>query len=138
MADAHDFERPAGERYLFPHVEPSTTPDGGPEAVGAIRHNIRYLHRHLLGERLVDNDRELEATYQLFRRIWGKGHQRIQDEHRGDKLISQCQGEMLDSARTTQSAPGRPSDVSDVRLRLLVRLTHPDTTRALPWIAAIF
>lgn len=48
---------------LFPSVDETTVPPAG-EA--AIRDNIVFLHRHLLGEDLVSDSAEVDATYQLF------------------------------------------------------------------------
>jgi hypothetical protein len=87
MAPARDFARAVEERLLFPHVEPSTTPANGEEA---IRKNIRYLHRRLLGERLDPGDEAGNATYQLFRDIQEAGRQNIGDG-KNRSLMSQCQ-----------------------------------------------
>ncbi|MDJ0939365.1 MAG: HYR domain-containing protein [Woeseiaceae bacterium] len=49
---------------LFPNVDETVTPDNGGEA--AIRQNLQFLHRHILGEDLAVDSAEIDATYQLF------------------------------------------------------------------------
>jgi hypothetical protein len=51
---------------LFPDVNERTTPQNG-EA--AIRDNIVFLHRHILGEDLGPRSVEVNATYQLWRDV---------------------------------------------------------------------
>lgn len=86
-APAKDFARSPEDRLLFPHVEPSTTPESGEEA---IRKNVRYLHRHLLGEQLEAGDPAADATYELFREVQKSGVSKI-GNGKGEELLSQCQ-----------------------------------------------
>jgi mono/diheme cytochrome c family protein len=82
-----EFSKPPRDRALFPFVEPEDLPEN-PVSDVAIRTNIAWLHRWLLGEFLADGDREIEETYRLFREVralrisrnkttnlrWGSGH----------------------------------------------------------------
>ncbi len=73
-----DLTKQAGERLLLPHVEASFEPEDEngfliPEAVERIRENVRWLHRHVLGEELTAASPEVEATYQLFYETWKEG-----------------------------------------------------------------
>ena len=66
------------ERQLFPYVEKTFVPedDNGfpiPQAINAIKENIRYLHWRILGERLSPSHPHLEAIYQLFYDTWKEG-----------------------------------------------------------------
>ncbi len=89
-------ERVARDLYnggaLFPDVSAGDTPDtaGGREA---IRDNIRFLHRYLLGEDLAGNDPEIESTYRLFVDARALGETTIPAECRGG-------GAATDSNRT--------------------------------------
>lgn len=65
---ARDFDKPMGNRLLFPKVGSALVPNGNatsPEQAPIIE-NIRYLHEMILGERLAANDPEILATYQLL------------------------------------------------------------------------
>jgi hypothetical protein len=79
-------ERVARDLYgsgpLFPAAEASDTPDS---AAGrdAIRENIRFLHRYLLGEDLENADPEIEKTYRLFVDARSLGESSIPAECRG-------------------------------------------------------
>lgn len=65
---AVDFRRDAGERMLFPSIEPNVVP-GTDEGERAIRSAIVYLHERLLGhEDEPDSDR-VDRTYRLFEGI---------------------------------------------------------------------
>jgi hypothetical protein len=64
---AADFALPAGERRLFPDIEPDVLPaSGNEEAEQKIRRAIIHLHRYLLGRDDQPADPEVEQTYQLF------------------------------------------------------------------------
>lgn len=67
---AYDFTKPVEERMLFPEVEITDLPGGG-EA--AIRANLVYLHKHLLGETLETSDPEIDRTYAVFNDVWQDG-----------------------------------------------------------------
>ena len=67
---------------LFPNVDETVTPDDGAGET-AIRDNIRYLHRHLLGEDLPASDPELASTYQLFLDVRNAGESSIPGACRG-------------------------------------------------------
>ncbi len=79
-------ERVARDLYnggsLFPQVSAADTPD---TAAGrdAIRDNIRFLHRYLLGEDLDSADPEIQTTYDLFVDARALGETSIPAECRG-------------------------------------------------------
>ncbi len=90
-----DFHRPAGERLLFPYVEPSYAPedDNGfpiPRVEEEIRRNIRYLHRRLLGEALAPGSAEEEATWQLFYDVWREGAVAVKNGEASGDLEGHC------------------------------------------------
>ena len=89
LATARDFARPVEERFMFPHVDLTDTPDSN-EA--AIRENIKHLHWQLLGEVLEDGDPEIDRAYSLFRDVW-------QDGNNGDYggLPGACDADGVDS-----------------------------------------
>lgn len=89
---AQDFSRPVEERILFPHVLQGYAPEDPygfdvPEAIEAIKKNIRYLHFRILGELLPPGHPELERTWQLFLETYrelyaaGRNQQISQDLH---------------------------------------------------------
>ena len=67
---------------LFPFADETDIPDGG-AGEAAIRQNIQFLHRHILGEDLAPNDAELDNTYQLFVDVRAAGATAIQSQCRG-------------------------------------------------------
>jgi hypothetical protein len=75
---AADFTRDAGDRRLFPFVDPSFKPEDNngfevPAASSAIRANIQFLHAKLLGEYVDQNSPEIDRTYALFLDVWKEG-----------------------------------------------------------------
>ena len=64
-----DFTQTKTNRALFPDVEITTIPDNGGAGTTAIKQNIQYLHKRLLGEELGTNDAEVTATYTLFQNV---------------------------------------------------------------------
>ena len=88
QATAWDFARPANVRLLFPHVELNAMPADNEEA---IRNNIKYLHKHLLGEVLEDDDFELERTYRLFEAVLELGQREMGTEEYPVALPGMCQ-----------------------------------------------
>jgi hypothetical protein len=66
---ARDFARPARERKLFPHVEPSVLPGASAESDKAIRKSIALLHEKILGRYDAADSAEVERTFQLFAAI---------------------------------------------------------------------
>ncbi|MEO1204233.1 MAG: hypothetical protein AAFX10_16130, partial [Pseudomonadota bacterium] len=86
IANQFACERVASDLYnggtLFPVADEDDVPDGG-AGEDAIRANIQFLHRHLLGEDLALDDPEIDATFQLF----------VDARNLGDTSIpSQCRG----------------------------------------------
>lgn len=78
IAVPRDFSLPAEERLLFPFVETTFEPRDANDfevvpAVDAIKRNIQYLHKRVLGERLELDDPEIERTYKLFLGTWEEG-----------------------------------------------------------------
>lgn len=91
-------ERVAADLYnnglLFPNVDETITPD---DAAGeaAIRQNIVFLHRHLLGEDLAAADIEVDASYQLFVDVRAEGETAIPSQCRGGGGSSDVNGTVL-------------------------------------------
>jgi hypothetical protein len=79
-------QRVANDLYnsgaLFPFADETDFPDGG-AGENAIRQNIQFLHRHILGEDLALNDTEIDNTYQLFVDVRSAGQTAIQSQCRG-------------------------------------------------------
>lgn len=94
-----DFQKPQEERALFKYVEPNQSPKDAngydiASSVEAIKKNIQWLHKHILGERLELNDPEIERTYQLFLAAWQEGQDGMSSS---DEMIK---------ARFPESLPG--------------------------------
>ena len=88
---ARDFVDIPEKRRYFPHVEPGFVPKTAEgfaiaEAETAIKKNIKYLHWHILGENLTDDDPELQRTYDLFVETWEEGSAKIATEEVGTGL----------------------------------------------------
>ncbi len=90
-------ERVANDLYndgvLFPFVDEAVTPDNGGE--NAIRDNIVFLHRHLLGEDLEADGAEIDATYQLFLDVRDLGESSIPSQCRGGGSSTDSNGTVL-------------------------------------------
>jgi hypothetical protein len=61
-----DFARPAGERLLFPGIEPDVLPGESPEKDTAIRQAIVHLHAHILGRDDALDSTEVDRTFALY------------------------------------------------------------------------
>jgi len=90
-----DFRKLREERLLFPHVEVSYRPEDAngfeiPQAVQAIKRNIRHLHARLLGEVLAPDHPEVEATYQLYLATWREGFAAVQNQQLSVDLPGAC------------------------------------------------
>lgn len=73
-----DFSLATEERLLFPFVDKTLEPMDAngyeiPQAIDAIKQNIQYLHKRVLGESLDISDPEIQRTYQLFLETWQEG-----------------------------------------------------------------
>ena len=79
---------------LFPFVDETDVPDGG-AGENAIRQNIQFLHRHILGEDLALTDPEIDATYQLFLDVRAEGATAIQGPCRGGGSSSDNNGTVI-------------------------------------------
>lgn len=95
-AGPSDFQRPQGERRLFPHVTVQDTPrdDAGQQddaAITRIRANIQHLHERLLGETLADDSAELDRTYTLFEQTWEEGVAGLAVDTLSNRLPYACQ-----------------------------------------------
>jgi len=79
-------QRVANDLYnggaLFPFADETDIPDNG-AGENAIRQNIQFLHRYILGEDLALNDTEIANTYQLFVDVRAAGETAIQSQCRG-------------------------------------------------------
>ena len=71
-----DFLFLKAQRRLFPLVETTTTLSGAQDQ-SAVRANIQYLHRYLLGEELALNSPEITETYALFSAVLQDGKSKI-------------------------------------------------------------
>jgi hypothetical protein len=101
FATAVDFTRDAGDRLLFPYVEPTSSPvteDGSDDAAGAaaIKKNIRHLHARLFGELLPEGDPEIERTYALFVDTLLEGSKAIASGDEKEALPWSCQSVNVD------------------------------------------
>ena len=95
LVTPRDFRKARADRLLFPHVEASYRPedDNGfeiPDAVAAIKRNIRHLHARLLGEVLSPDHEQVEATYQLYLATWREGFAAVQNEQVSRDLPGPC------------------------------------------------
>ena len=79
---------------LFPSVDETDTPDGGASET-AIRDNIQFLHRYLLGEDLSAGDPELATTYQLFVDVRAEGETSIPSQCRGGGSSTDSNGTVI-------------------------------------------
>ena len=97
IANQVSCERVADDLYnagtLFPLVDETITPDNGGEA--AIRENLQFLHRHLLGEDLASDGPEIDASYQLFLNVRALGDTAIPTQCRGGGGASDSNGTVL-------------------------------------------
>ncbi len=90
-----DFAKEPSERLLLPFVEPSYEPTDingfeVPAAVEAIRVNIQYLHKRILGEHLALSSPEIEHTFQLFMDTWREGLGAIDNDELSHDLTWHC------------------------------------------------
>ena len=91
-------QRVAADLYnngtLFPFADETDIPDGGAGET-AIRQNIQFLHRHILGEDLALNDAEIANTYQLFLDVRAEGDTAIQSQCRGGGSSTDSNGTVI-------------------------------------------
>ncbi len=85
----NDFLAPAGTRRLFPYVETGTTLATS-QGQAAVRANIQYLHRYLLGEELAPDSAELAITYELFMNVLQGGQSRLGAKTESASLPVRC------------------------------------------------
>ncbi|MCA9713363.1 MAG: DUF1588 domain-containing protein [Myxococcales bacterium] len=97
---ARDFAKDPSDRLLFPFVEPSFVPeeDNGfavPVVNDAIRANIQYLYKHVLGEQVALNSDEVDRAYNLFISVWEDGKSGVESEAEGYPvdLPGECRAE---------------------------------------------
>ena len=85
----NDFLASSASRRLFPYVETSTTlADSKGQA--AIKTNIQYLHRYLLGEELALDSAEIAYTYQLFATVLQDGQSKLGNKSESASLPARC------------------------------------------------
>ena len=98
IANQFACERVAADLYsngtLFPVASADDVPDGG-AGDAAIRENIRFLHRHILGEDLALDDPEVGNTYQLFVDVRSEGETSIPGDCRGGGSSTDSNGTVL-------------------------------------------
>ena len=91
-------QRVANDLYnggaLFPIADETDIPDNG-AGENAIRQNIQFLHRHILGEDLALNDTEIANTYQLFVDVRAAGETAIQSQCRGGGSNTDTNGTVI-------------------------------------------
>jgi len=91
-------ERVANDLYnsgaLFPFVDETDLPDGG-AGESAIRQNIQFLHRHIVGEDLALTDAEIGSTLQLFLDVRAEGETNIQSQCRGGGSSTDSNGTVI-------------------------------------------
>jgi hypothetical protein len=63
---ARDFARPASERLLFPHIDPTVAPGVSPENDEKIRLAVVHLHERVLGRNDALDSEEVARTFELF------------------------------------------------------------------------
>jgi hypothetical protein len=71
-----DFQKPAAERVLFPHVEPTDLPGASAEADAAINRTVVYLHERILGRHDAPNSPDVKRTERLFADIVAEAKRR--------------------------------------------------------------
>jgi hypothetical protein len=64
-----DFDKPVGNRLLFPSVALNDTPASA-AGIAAITQNIRHLHKALWKEDVPETDVEVQRTLKLFTDTW--------------------------------------------------------------------
>jgi hypothetical protein len=79
---------------LFPFADETNLPDGG-AGENAIRQNIQFLHRHLLGEDLPLTDTEIANTFQLFADVRAEGETAIPSQCRGGGPTTDTNGTVI-------------------------------------------
>lgn len=97
IANQVSCERIANDLYnggtLFPFVDEANTPDNGGET--AIRQNIQFLHRHLLGEDVAVDSAVVDQTYQLFVDARALGETSVPSQCRGGGPSTDANGTVL-------------------------------------------
>ncbi|MCA9658448.1 MAG: DUF1588 domain-containing protein, partial [Myxococcales bacterium] len=106
---AFDFTRAAEERSLFPMVELTDTPDNGSSQ--AIKENIQYLHRQILGEDLPIDDPEISRAYLLFADTLDAGLTNIANDAESTSLLSNCRA--TKDLKTGMDLPGEQQITTD-------------------------
>jgi len=79
---------------LFPFVDETITPETS-AGEDAIRQNVQFLHRHLLGEDLELSDSELDTTFDLFVDVRDTGETSIRGACRGGGPSTDANGTVI-------------------------------------------
>ena len=85
----NDFLVASASRRLFPYVETSTTL-ADDNSQSAVKANIQYLHRYLLGEELALDSSEIAYTYQLFATVLKDGQSKLGNKSESASLPARC------------------------------------------------
>lgn len=71
---AYEFTRPKDQRLLFPLIDKDEVPESAGHsvdgAVKSIRGNLVYLFDRVLGQKLAENDPEIDRAYAVFLDTW--------------------------------------------------------------------
>lgn len=116
----HDLSLPTEERLLFPYVETTFEPKDAngfdvPPAIAAVKQNIQYLHKRVLGENLSIDDPEIERTYQVFLGTFEEGKKGMAiPEGQEGRLSSYLQG-MCQVKEDYWTHEGLPEDLQLVK-----------------------
>ncbi len=86
-----EFSQPAGDRVLFPGVEPSDTAE---TAQAAVIGTMVDLHERFFGERLSDDDPQIVRAFELFRAVQAAGLAGIAAGDESTTLPSACRNGM--------------------------------------------
>jgi len=90
------FSKADSDREMFAGItdasEPeATTGDPVPASIARIRKTIQSLHERILGEKLADDDPEIDRTYQLFYDTWKAGKANLASKAENTWMPWPCQ-----------------------------------------------
>lgn len=90
-----DLSRPSSKRLLFPDYERGSLQLGAgdlpsQESLNIIRSTAVRLHSQILGEELAIGDSELEATAELFVKVWTTGQKAVRDKRFAHQIAEPC------------------------------------------------
>jgi hypothetical protein len=82
-----EFSKPAGQRLLFKGIE---LEHFTPQDEDKIRQALVHIHERVLGERLTQQDPEVDASYELFKKVLSKGQAAIAARETRAQLPHMC------------------------------------------------